>query len=132
VDPRPRELQIFGGAAFALTGVALGVMTYGLVRERREVAAGRDLDDVLNGRPATPAELADLHRHLDSARIGRLLALAGGISSGIFLTAAVALFAAKARIISQSRKTNTRQNTVQMAPWGSRYSAGLLLRIVLP
>ncbi len=131
-EPAARRLRIAGGVGFALTGVALGVMTYGLVRERREVAAGRDLDLVIGGRPPTAAELADLQGHLADARVGRQVALAGGISSAIFFTAAVSLFIVEARISSKDRKTDMRLNGVQMAPWRVPSGAGLLLRVALP
>ncbi len=131
-EPPARRLRIAGGVGFALTGAALGVMTYGLVRERRAVTAGRDLDMAIGGRPATAAELAELQGHLADARTGRQLALAGGISSAIFFTAAASLFVVEARIKAKASKTNATPNAVQMAPWRVPAGAGLLFRIALP
>lgn len=130
--PTPRQLRIAGGVSLGIGAALLGVMTYGIVREQREAAAGRDIDAAIVGRPIVPAEWAALQDHRDQARFSKSLAIGTGISSAVFSLFSVALLVTANNKARKTYKSNTHQNSVLMAPMRLPSGAGLTFLLPLP
>ena len=121
--PARRGLRIGGFIALAVSAGLLGVMGYGIARERRRARDADAVDRGIEDGSITPAEYARLLDARADARAHRLLAIGTG-------AAALAGAAVGVTLLALARRTRTRR--VALAPWWLSSGAGLTLALPLP
>lgn len=121
--PARRGLRIGGFIALGVSAGLLGVMGYGIARERRRARDADAVDRGIEDGSITPAEYARLLDARADARAHRLLAIGTG-------AAALAGAAVGVTLLALARRTRTRR--VALAPWWLSSGAGLTLALPLP
>lgn len=124
--PRPRRgLRVGGGLALGVGAALLGVMTFGLVEQRRRRDEARALELEI-GDPISRAEYDTLLTLRGRARSARLLAAFTGLGAAASLTVGVAL------LVVDQRARRGAARPVALAPWWLSSGAGLTATIRLP
>ncbi len=119
----PRQLKIAGGVTLGLSGVLLGVMTYGIIAEANARASALKIHDKPPDCPLTPAEYTDLQNLQSDARAGRRIAIGTGIAAGVTAMLGGTLLGLARRSARAKRWSAT--------PWWSPTGAGLTLHVRL-
>ena len=119
----PRQLKIAGGVTLGLSGVLLGVMTYGIIAEASARASALEIDDKPPDCPLTPTEHTDLQNFQSDARAGRRIAIGTGIAAGV--TAALG-----GTLLGLARRS-ARAKRWSATPWWSPTGAGITLHVRL-
>ena len=124
--PRPhRGLRIGGGVALGVGAGLLGLMTYGLVEQRRRRDDARALELAI-GATISRAEYETLLDARSQAHNARLLAIGTGLGAAASLAIGTTL------LVLDHRARRGRARRIALAPWWLSSGAGLTVALRLP
>ena len=119
----PRHLKIAGGVTLGLGVALLGVMTYGIIAERRALSSAYKIRDAYPDCPLSPDQLADMQDLHSDAIAGRRIAIGAGIAAGVIV-------ALGGTLLGLARRSG-RAKRWSATPWWSPAGAGLTLHVRL-
>ncbi len=124
--PRPhRGLRIGGGVALGVGAGLLGLMTYGLVEQRRRRDDARALELEI-GATISRSEYETLRDARGQARNARLFAIGTGLGAAASLAIGTTL------LVLDHRARRGRARPIALAPWWLSSGAGLTVALRLP